>query len=428
MKIGVDISPLQGPHKMRGIGYTTTNFLRALPADIEHHFVFFAHKRDDNSIKDTAQLLSIPKSHYEIRYFAPHINDRPVVGQLKFLSKIGKKLENLFSYRFGSTQYGLTKDLDAFIQTDQGQPFPRMRNGKKILIAYDLIPYVLEKDYLWSYHTSRQHGRTRRSAFKSAFNRSMYLRRAAYNARYADIVLAISQATKNDFISYANTPIDKIQLVHLGVNRAERSLTTSPAMQRYISTSWGYIPQPVDLTNKKFLLFVGGADNRRKLGDLIAAFNQLKAQGNDLCLVLSGDTMRGPKTIPSPGVQHALASSPYLDDIYFMGFTDDAAKDWLYRNTKAFVFPSMYEGFGLPILEAMELEAPVICYDNLAVREVGGMLPFYASDTLTLTNAITQVIHLSGKELQDIKKKGRDHSRSFSWKATAKAIIDCIDS
>lgn len=378
-------------------------------------------------MKEIIALLSIPQNHYEIRYFAPHIKDQPTAGQLKFIGKIGKKLGHLLAYRFGSKQYGVTDDLDAFIQTDQGQPLPRMRNGKKLLIAYDLIPYVLTKDYLWDYRTSRQHGRTRRSALKSAFNRSMYLRRSAYNARCADIVLAISQATKNDFMRYAHTPANKIHLVHLGVNRAKPSTAKPPAMQRYISTSWGYIQQPTNLTNKNFILFVGGADNRRKLDDLVAAFNQLKAQGSDVCLVLSGDTMRGPKAIPSPEVQNALLSSPYLDDIYFMGFTDDTTRDWLFKNTKAFVFPSIYEGFGLPILEAMELEAPVISYDNLAVREVGGTLPFYASDSLTLTRAITQVLHLSAKELQDIKKKGREHSRSFSWESTAKAIIDCIE-
>jgi glycosyltransferase involved in cell wall biosynthesis len=199
-------------------------------------------------------------------------------------------------------------------------------------------------------------------------------------------------------------------------------------MQRYISTSWGYIQRATSLADKNFILFVGGADNRRKLADLVATFNQLKARGSDLCLVLSGDTMRGPNAIPSPDVQNALGSSPFLDDIYFMGFTDDATRNWLYKHAKAFVFPSTYEGFGLPVLEAMEFETPVICYDNLAVREVGGALPLYATDVLTLTQAVERVLSMSKDDLQSLKKRGRQHSRTFSWKATATAILAAVKS
>ena len=422
MKIGIDVSPLQGPHRMRGIGYTTSNFLRAIPKNTKHSFVLYAHRRDDDSIAFIQSLLPFSEDHYEIRYFVPTINEQPVAGQLKFIVKIGKRLSYLLSYRFGSKQYGNTRDLGAFIQTDQGQPLPIMR-GKKLLIAYDLIPYVLEKDYLWSYRTSRQNGRTRRSALKSTFNRGLYLRKAAYNARFADTVLAISQATKNDFIRYAHVPKRKIKIVHLGVDRVVSSSDTAPKMQRFIGTSWGYIQKPASLKGKDFLLFVGGADNRRKLADLVAAFNQLKARGSNLCLVLSGDTMRGPKAIPSLDVQHALLSSPFLDDIYFMGFTDDLTKNWLYKNAKAFVFPSTYEGFGLPILEAMEFETPVICYDNLAVREVGGDTPLFATDVLTLVQAIERLLGMSVKERQKLIADGRKRSESFSWETTAKELL-----
>lgn len=422
MKIGIDVSPLQGPHRMRGIGYTTSNFLRAIPKNTKRTFVLYAHRRDDDSIDFIQSLLSIPRDRYEIRYFTPTINDRPVSGQLKFVVKIGKRLGYLLSYRFGSKQYGNTQDLDAFIQTDQGQPLPSM-HGKKILIAYDLIPYVLEKDYLWSYRTSRQNGRTRRSALKSTFNRGLYLRKAAYNARFANTVLAISQATKNDFIRYAHIPKRKISVVHLGVDRIATLSNTTPKMQRFIATSWGYIQKPASLKGKDFLLFVGGADNRRKLTDLVAAFNQLKARGSSLCLVLSGDTMKGPKAIPSLEVQKALMDSPFLDDIYFMGFTDEPTKHWLYAHAKAFVFPSTYEGFGLPILEAMEFDTPVICYDNLAVREVGGDTPLFATDVLTLVQAIEHLLGMSEKERQKLIGDGRKRSESFSWERTAKELL-----
>jgi glycosyltransferase involved in cell wall biosynthesis len=76
----------------------------------------------------------------------------------------------------------------------------------------------------------------------------------------------------------------------------------------------------------------------------------------------------------------------------------------------------------------MEFETPVICYDNLAVREVGGALPLYATDVLTLTQAVERVLSMSKDDLQSLKKRGRQHSRTFSWKATATAILAAVKS
>jgi glycosyltransferase involved in cell wall biosynthesis len=412
---------------MRGIGYTTANFLRSIPKGSSDHFVLFVHARDDDSLDFIKGLLAIPEAKFEFRSFAPSLTEEPTNGQLGFVVKAMQKLSYLGSYRLGSAQFGDVHDIDRFIQFDQNQPMPQLpRKSKNFLIAYDLIPYVLETDYLWGYHTSRQHGRTRRSALKSAFNRSIYIKKVAFNTRFADKVIAISQTTKRDLIKYAKTPAKKISVTLLGVNRAEKTSDNPATITRYVESSWGYLPESSSLDKKKFLLFVGGADNRRRLTDLVAAFNQLKAKGSDIKLVLSGDTMKSPLAIPSQKVQKALLSSPYKNDIYFLGFTDDDTKNWLYKNTSAFVFPSIYEGFGLPILEAMELEAPVICYDTPAVREVGGEIPFYATDVMSLVESIEHVEALSTAERDKLKKRGTKHSEQFSWDSTTKEILATV--
>src|SRR5436190_305364 len=83
-------------------------------------------------------------------------------------------------------------------------------------------------------------------------------------------------------------------------------------------------------TKPAYLLFVGGADRRRKLEDLVTAFNQLRAQGHELKLILAGDTMQGPANVATEEIQYALKTSSYLKDIIFMGFANDATRDWLY--------------------------------------------------------------------------------------------------
>lgn len=429
MKIGIDVSSLQGPHRMRGIGYTTSNFLSSIPSDSQHTYILYAHPRDDDSEEYIRNLLTLPKNRFHIRHFYPADTSHESAGQLRFALKVLKKLRVLISFRIGSGQYGKVDDLDAFIQFDQSQPLAKLTGGaRNFVVAYDLIPYVLETDYLWGYRVSRQNGRTKRSALKSAFNRFMYIQKIKASSKHADTILAISNATANDFIKYANVPKDKLKLILLGVNRPSKNTKKPEHLIRYRSTSWGYLPERTQLQTNRFLLFVGGADNRRKLTDLIAAFNQLKATGSDIQLVLSGDTMTGPLTIPSVDVQNAFKDTPYMDDIYFLGFTDDDTRNWLYRNALAFVFPSVYEGFGLPVLEAMELETPVICYESTAVKEVAGTVPIYANDTYSLVNAVAFVENMSKDERDQRKKLGSRHVATYSWNKTASEIISYVES
>src|SRR5690606_28011392 len=114
-------------------------------------------------------------------------------------------------------------------------------------------------------------------------------------------------------------------------------------------------------------------------------------------------------------------------DIYFVGFTDDATRNWLYKNALAFVFPSVYEGFGLPVLEAMSLKTPVICYKNRAVQEVAGTFPLYADDVWSLVDKIREVETLSGKDsFKGLLEKGAKHATQYGWDKTAIQVIDIV--
>ncbi len=137
--------------------------------------------------------------------------------------------------------------------------------------------------------------------------------------------------------------------------------------------------------------------------------------------------MKGPQAIPTADTQKYVAASSYLNDIVFLGFVTDDQKDWLYQNTLAFVFPSVYEGFGLPVLEAMNYGARVITYENSSIKEVAGSLPLYATDFASIFTAAKDLLNKNDDGLSKYKRATQDHLKGFSWHQTTTKIIKLLD-
>lgn len=430
MRIGIDISPLQSGHRMRGIGSVVINFINNLDDEArqKNSFIFYTVRNRDKDISKALKLLNLEGLNYEISYIdAPpeaHITRLPKLIRIPL--KIFKKFIELRRFNYGA-RVG-RQDIDVFLHTDQSLSLPRFSEAKKIMIAYDIIPYVMEWDYLWSYDTARVKGLSIKSAIKCQLRRWLYMTKLKSNVRRADHVLSISQHTKEDLQKFLKTPPNKITVTPLGVNLPSPRQNTKPSLARYYQTSWGYFPKPFQLdTQTPFILFVGGADRRRRLEDLITAFNHLRAQGQPLKLILAGDSMQGPENISTLEIQNTLKQSSYLDDIIFLGFVDEDVRDWLYKNALAFIYPSKYEGFGLPVLEAMIYGCPVICYRNGAVEEVAGNRPIYAEDQNDLRQNIEKLLASTKKEVEDIRQNNIEHAKKYSWNKTSKNMMAAIE-
>ena len=432
MKIGIDISSLQGAHRMRGIGYVANNFINNIPANTGNKYVFYIYEHSNITEKEILKNIQIKPQDYEVRYIHPII--RKVIfrfpGKLVIINKLLSKIRARYSYKHGSKKFGNVSDLDAFIQLNQSEPLARLpKKARNYFIAYDLIPYVLKNDYLWNYCTARSKGRGILDSINSQILRFIYIYKICLNIKKAYKLIAISEATKLDFEKYVNVKPEKIEVIQLGVNTPHISKNNNKnigIVNRYHSTVWGYTTRPESLKDQRFLLFVGGVDNRRKLNDVVTAFNHLRAQGEDIKLVLSGDIMLGPEAITTQIARESLRASSYLNDIYFLGFTDDETRDWLYSAALAFIFPSVYEGFGLPVLEAMQYHTPVIAYVSKAVVEVAGDCPIYAHDALSIVDSVRKLDSLNQKELDKLTDKAYRHSSSFTWKKTAESIISIV--
>lgn len=424
MKVGLDLSVVQTPHRMRGIGATAINFVNNLSGDIKenHRFVFYLYKQEQEA---ALELFNLSGISYEIRTLkAEQRVSLKLPSKLHLVNTMFNNLRDIIMTHRGDTRIKDTSDLEAFLQFDPMQPLPRSKRFKKGLVIYDLIPYIMEADYLWSYSTARQHQNSRKSALRKAWLRRKYIKKVRVVSKQADILFAISARTKADYVSLARIKPSQIKVVHLGVNKLSTQQQTK-TFHRYEETSWGYFPKKTSLGDKPFLLFLGGSDPRRKLIHLVAAYNNLKAQGHDIQLVLVGDVMKGPRAIPVTDVQEYLAESSYLDDILFLGFVSDAQREWLYEHAVAMVYPSVYEGFGLPVLEAMQHGTPVITYDNTSIREIAGDAALYAHDASSIKTHVEEL--LDNQSLREShKKSGQKQAAMFDWSKTSKKILNSL--
>ncbi len=428
MKIAIDLSPLQGPHRMRGIGYTVIHFINNISQEdrAANEYVFYVLP-DSLQEYDPLDPLDLQGFTYELKELKKgwHLSLK-LPGKLRYLTHGINEILKLLESSLGDSRMGSLKGVDIFLQCDQSQTLPRRRRKTRlVVILYDVIPYILEWDYLWDYKTSKARGYTWKGASIGVIRRYFYKRFLKSNVRRADLLLAISESTAKDFMKLFRFNKNKIKVVPLGIPELSKRSSEQPDLIKYRQTSWGYFPVKASLAEfeKPFLLFVGGADRRRKLEDLVGAFNMLRAQGYDIKLVLVGDSMKGPDTVSTADTQRAIMGSSYLKDIIFMGFASDETREWLYEHALAFVFPSRYEGFGLPVLEAMQYGTPVISYDNAATKEVAGDYPMYASSSQEIVDYVHTLLKSKGPSDRDRAKMAR-YASSYSWRKTSQSMME----
>ena len=450
MKIGIDISLLQGPHRLRGIGSVLINFINNIPDDYKkkHEFIFYTDGDENKAKKNVSKLLKTEGLKYQIiifgkkpiehntkikknnkitsslkRFFLAFPGIRLLVN-LKVIFKIFKITVFIYKIRFNRPRLAET---DFFIQFDPDGVIPR--STFVVYFIHDIIPYVVEWDYLWNYQTTSNKGYGIFRALNNQINRWMYLKKFALKAKLSNQIFVNSETTKVDVINNLKIKENKIKMIHLGINHYENSnILKKQSIKAYKHTSWGYIKNRETLKLKDpYILYVGGADSRRKIEDLISCFNILRARGERIKLVLVGDTMQGPNNISNDKVRASLLNSSYLKDIIFLGFAKEDELNWLYRNALCFVFPSKYEGFGIPILEAMSYGIQVICYRNDATLEVGQSLPIYVENVLDMEEKIKPLINSAKENKIKIVQKNINYSKNYSWSLTSKNILQTLE-
>ena len=220
-------------------------------------------------------------------------------------------------------------------------------------------------------------------------------------AKEAAKIIAISENTKKDLMELYKLPSDKIKVVYLA-----NSLNAKKIQQNNIDEK---IKLP-----ERYLLYVGNRVLYKNFLFFIESIVPLLLQDKTLAVVCAGgkDFTRAEKlSFNKWDVEHKLHYFPANDEILTS----------LYKNALAFVFPSLYEGFGIPVLEAFACDCPVLISNTSSLPEIAGeaCLSFDPTNKTSILDAVNQV--LSDKSLrEELCKKGKDRVNSFSWERTAK--------
>ena len=229
------------------------------------------------------------------------------------------------------------------------------------------------------------------------------------SVRRAELVLADSNATREDVINWLNVDPGRVQVVYAGVHQRFRPVENAQAL---LATRARYrLPD-------RFVLAVGTVQPRKNLTRLIEAFGQI-AHHEDVQLIIVGRL----GWLFDSTLQR-VAELQLQDHVRFLGFVPDDDLPALYSLASCFAFPSVYEGFGLPPLEAMACGTPVVSSNVSSMPEVLGTAALFIDpyDVDALAEALRQV--LADPELQrTMSQAGLEQVKAFSWTAAAQRLL-----
>lgn len=228
------------------------------------------------------------------------------------------------------------------------------------------------------------------------------------SAQSADAVLAISDATKKDMMKFWDVPADRIHVVHHGVGKEFFERKAEAEISAALKKNG---------ISGRYYLAVGELNHRKNLHTLIRAFTKCPS---DMKLVLCGKAQKGGY---SGSLEKIASELGVLGRVAFTGRVSFDEMRCLYQRASAFVFPSLYEGFGLPILEAQASGAPVVCSDNSSLPEVAGdgALLVPATDVDKMAEAMAKA--LEDKARTALVDKGFENARRFTWERTADGTV-----
>lgn len=363
LNIGIDVRGLEVESSLRrGIGRYVMNLLRTLAGNYRHQLCLFGDW-PPWQVRHFDDLVKLPNVSYAT--YCPSFAD----------------------------------DLDVFLLTDPAPvmvgrkliPFP-LNGTPCATIFYDLIPLAFREKYL----------------DKNAKLRDEYLR------HLEDLKVAVTHyLTISEFVAQdlrERLGIEKNRLVPI-LGGLDDAFAERPSEASVQST--------LDRFNirKRYFFYTGGADFRKNLAALLLAFQKVRSKGNpDLVLALSGEISEGWLKNLERESQVQVA-----DNVKPLGYVTDDELRGLYAGAVGFVFPSLYEGFGLPALEAMACGCPVIVSDGSSLREIVGDSGLKIDPT-SIDDIADKMLQLAGDPLlaNELREKGLRRAARYTWNDVAR--------
>ncbi|MCS6899156.1 MAG: glycosyltransferase family 1 protein [Myxococcales bacterium] len=377
----LDLTPLDTPSRLRGIGHYVAYLGAAM-----------------------ATLTPSEKQGLDIRGLVSLSGE--IVGPLQWSGTdpmpypVGQGMRYIWDRRFKLTASLLSlRPRPRLLHVTQNLGTPWGSLVPRVITCHDMIRLVLHEQYV---KASR--------AYLEAF-------RLAELARFslARRVIAVSRYTADDLMRVLKVPSSRIDVVHHGVDTKRFRPPSSPdeeALHREQRRALG-------IDQKPYFLYVGAVDPRKKAELLVSAF--VRARIPDVDLVFAG-WLTDDEQQRLQGIWRAEGGT---NPLRFLGFVEDDLMNALMHGALGLVFPSIYEGFGMPVLEAMAAGCPVITTSATSLGEVAGdaALLIPGNDRSALQDTLVRLVTDNVLRRQ-LREAGLARAQQFTWKNTALGTVD----
>ena len=365
MKIAILADPLDNQNA--GVHIFTKSLIEELIARDDGHTYVLVRQKFDPSLSKRVKQIIIP------------VKPIPGFASLRLFAKVPIAMRR--------------EKVDVVIEPAHFGPFNLPTSIKRVTVIHDLTPIIFPEHHTW-------HGQILQRIFLSRI------------LSKTDLVITNSQNTSKDLEHYYPVTIGKNTSILLGKDRFYK-----PTIDQQVLIDNGI--------HTRYFLTVGTIEPRKNLELLLKAFEQVVDHTTEnVSLVIAGGM--GWKT---ESFERALAKHPYRDKIIMLGYVDKKLLPALYSQAIALIYPSIYEGFGFPVLEGMSCGAPVICANVSSLPEVGGEIALYIDPTseMDLIRHMHTTLKYTSEERKIIKEKSIAHSDHYSWKTHAVTFLSEID-
>jgi glycosyltransferase involved in cell wall biosynthesis len=296
-------------------------------------------------------------------------------------------------------------------------------------IPLNAVPLLMPKPYLVTIHDMSTLLFASQLGYRNRL-RHFYLRRGLIRA---DRVMAVSMATCRDVEAVLGIPASRMRVVYNAPDPTFHA-PRATALRRAHGEETGYPPEIQRVLDRyrihyPFLLYVGRTNPQKNIPRLVEAFAVLRGEiqedpvYRDVRLLIIGDEISR-----YPALRHAVIQSRVEDTVRFLGFVPIDTLRSFYQAASAFVFPSLYEGFGLPPLEAMACGTPVVCSSVSSLPEVVGDAAEIVNpeNVFDIARGMREVL-LNRQRRSLLVERGFEQARRFSWERTAQQVLDAYE-
>ena len=348
--------------RFTGIGYYTYNLANRLPQIHNHEYKFIHFQKSDNKLYKQAKEMVLP-----------------------FPTYLPETIKSGLGVSFASS----TLDV---VHIPTGMGFLLPARCAKVLTIHELVGYLFPEMQTFTWVVLHKY----------------FL---PFILKRVDMIITVSQSTKRDLIKYMGVPEDKIRTVYNGID-TDRFKVLPPSHIELVRQKYKL--------NFPYILYVGNLEPKKNIPTLLKAFTVFSSKNRGAYKLV----IVGQKVWRYEPIFNTIKDLNLQDKVIFLGYVPEQDISGIYNAANLFVLPSIYEGFGLPPLEAMACGVPVVTSNSSSLPEVvsdaGIMVDPY--DSAALANAIDQV--LSDEMLRTtLIKRGLERVKLFSWQKCAEETV-----